>query len=872
MSASVLAAAGDPDGGVRFVPILGLERAEVVHQVLAEAAKLGFVAIRQDARTEADREAASHRHTVVICTNANDGRWVVGWVRRLAQASPRLHLVLWPAGQESLASESSCQPCRVASRPEFESVSARLNRADSWARRGRPRSAERWLAAAAASAERHGDPRATDLDAAICRRLCAEGRSDEARARLRALLRVPDLAWDLYAETGALWADVAIAAGEFGHADSWLRSLATEAAIRQLGLPPIVRERVSELRFWIGKSLEEGRIGEGRSSEELGWEALRAWRHSERSILMNAIALLESRSQHGDDAAKYWMSVLRLLAPGEDPAPVVVRIQDAEAAAKSPGIPVRRRRLAGAICAWAWRRSGTGDRTPTLHTVGQSQAPEHQLIRALTGAASSRLPGVLAFLMEDTSMHSVDGLGRLLQVMEDASDEQAALTAGCAWVRRHGADVCVGIVSADGQQLVASQGWKPADVSGPIGGILSGPQRDVRLGRLQQPSAGFGMSVRYGGSTIAYLVVGGGAAFVSSDTLRHAVEAFTLLCGSAVRARLDALDLRLHDRDGLQEILGRSQSIIDVRTAVTRAAVTSFPVLIEGESGTGKELVSRALHRLSPRRDRRFMAVNCAALTDDLIEAELFGHARGAFTGAVGPRAGLFEEAHGGTLFLDEVSELTPRAQAKLLRVLQEREVRRVGENAARPVDVRIVAATNLPLSEAVARGKFRDDLRFRLAVIGIRLPPLRERLEDLPLLIHVFWRRALAETGKRAVLTPAALARLARHSWPGNVRELQNIVAGLAVAAPSCGRVTDRHVNQVLTHECGDTNESNQPGLPLEAARRVFERRLVAATMARHAGRRSAAAQELGLTRQGLAKTLRRLGLAEDESTAGVA
>jgi DNA-binding NtrC family response regulator len=294
-----------------------------------------------------------------------------------------------------------------------------------------------------------------------------------------------------------------------------------------------------------------------------------------------------------------------------------------------------------------------------------------------------------------------------------------------------------------------------------------------------------------------------------------------------------------------------------------------FPVLIEGESGTGKELVARALHRLSPRRDRRFVAVNCAALTDDLVEAELFGHTRGAFTGAVGARTGLFEEASGGTLFLDEVSELSPRAQAKLLRVLQEHEIRRLGENAPRRVDVRVVAATNLPLSEAVASGRFRDDLRFRLAVVRLRLPALRDRLEDLPLLTHVFWRKAMAETGKRAVLGADALAGLGRHTWPGNIRELQNVISGLAVAAPVHGRVTRRHAAHVL----GELSQPDHVAIvPLETARIEFERRLVAAALARHAGRRRAAAHDLGLTRQGLTKALRRLGLAGDEHAAGVA
>jgi DNA-binding NtrC family response regulator len=219
----------------------------------------------------------------------------------------------------------------------------------------------------------------------------------------------------------------------------------------------------------------------------------------------------------------------------------------------------------------------------------------------------------------------------------------------------------------------------------------------------------------------------------------------------------------------------------------------------------------------------------------------------------------LFEESHGSTLFLDEVAELSPRAQAKLLRVLQEREVRRVGDHLSRPVDVRVVAATNLPLAQAVGAGKFREDLLFRLAVVRIRVPPLRDRIEDIPLLAQAFWRSLAAETEKRALLGPDAIAALCRHRWPGNVRELQNVIAGLVVAAPTRGRVGARLVAQVLT---GSAPEGEPASVTLEAARQALERRMLLAALARHGGRPGVAARELGLSRQGLAKAMKRLGL----------
>jgi transcriptional regulator with PAS, ATPase and Fis domain len=296
--------------------------------------------------------------------------------------------------------------------------------------------------------------------------------------------------------------------------------------------------------------------------------------------------------------------------------------------------------------------------------------------------------------------------------------------------------------------------------------------------------------------------------------------------------------------------------MVDLRRRIERAAAAPFAALVCGESGTGKELVARALHRGGPRRARRFCALNCAALSDELIESELFGHARGAFTGAVRDRAGLFEDADGGVLFLDEVGDLSARAQAKLLRVLQDGEVRRIGENVTRRVEPRIVAATNRDLYDDAAGGRFRRDLLYRLDVIRLNTPPLRDRIEDVALLAERFWRRLMDRTGGRAVLTAGVFAALARYHWPGNVRELQNVMAALAVAAPARGRVLASHLPALVR-----TQADLEDTLTLSAARRRLEARLVRAALARAGGRRSQAAAELGVTRQGLAKLLVRHG-----------
>jgi DNA-binding NtrC family response regulator len=244
-------------------------------------------------------------------------------------------------------------------------------------------------------------------------------------------------------------------------------------------------------------------------------------------------------------------------------------------------------------------------------------------------------------------------------------------------------------------------------------------------------------------------------------------------------------------------------------------------------------------------------------MPEDLIDTELFGHARGAFTGATTERLGLFESADGGTLFLDEVGELSPRAQAKVLRALQEGEVRRIGENVPRAFDTRLIAATNRSLRAEADAGRFRQDLLYRLDVIRVQVPPLRQRVEDIPLLAARFWKDAAARIGSNAVLGKGAVSALTRYDWPGNVRELQNVLTALVVAAPRRGVVGPTALPSAIA-----TAAQPEAGESLERARHKFEQRFVRAALARAAGHRGRTAAALGVSRQGLAKLMERLQL----------
>jgi two-component system, NtrC family, response regulator HydG len=314
-------------------------------------------------------------------------------------------------------------------------------------------------------------------------------------------------------------------------------------------------------------------------------------------------------------------------------------------------------------------------------------------------------------------------------------------------------------------------------------------------------------------------------------------------------------------RRQLGRLKGRDRQMLQLYELIDSVAASDASVLIRGESGTGKELVALALHEGSRRAAGPFVKVNCSALAETLLESELFGHVRGAFTGAVSDRAGRFEEAHGGTIFLDEIGDVSPAVQVKLLRVLQERTIERVGENRPRAVDVRVVSATNRDLEALLATGRIREDFYYRIKVVRLDLPPLRERREDLPLLVEELLAR---HGGAGVVVTDAAMARLMSHHWPGNVRELENALEHALVLGHG-GPIEPAHLPPEVGG--GRSREGSLRALGADARGGPAEKRLIAAALAATGWNRSRAARRLGIDRSTLWRKIREHGLKPDET-----
>jgi two-component system response regulator HydG len=312
--------------------------------------------------------------------------------------------------------------------------------------------------------------------------------------------------------------------------------------------------------------------------------------------------------------------------------------------------------------------------------------------------------------------------------------------------------------------------------------------------------------------------------------------------------RRENVQLREHAREGLASLVGRSTVMRELYSLIERVALASAAVLIRGESGTGKELVARAIHDAGPRRGRPFLAINCTALPEALLESELFGHTRGAFTGAIAARAGLFVEANGGTLFLDEIGDMAPPLQAKLLRVVQQGEVRPVGSDESRAVDVRLIAATHQDLERRVADGAFRQDLFYRLNVVPITVPPLRARLDDVPPLVEHFLAVARGRNPHSPVcrLAPDVVTALARYPWPGNVRELENLIERLVVV----GTTAELAVAELAAIAPAVAGNQERFSLPRDrlATLRELEEEYIAWVVEKCSGNKTRAAEVLGI------------------------
>jgi DNA-binding NtrC family response regulator len=734
--------------------------------------------------------------------------------------------------------------------------------ASSLLRRGRPEGARVVLRTAKAYADQ-SDSAATAMDVAILSGVALNdsARFDEAESVLAAAIGAAQAAREPVRLASATLA--------LGHALFWggryQEAARTIASIDHSAMPAglKVRAAIAGSRAAVGCRDLAGAVGlasEGlEAAERLGDGSL---------IALAACGAAFAHLSVGDPAAveRETALAIRMARTTHDPLRALrarlIAAENARRHGRHGAVPVLVRRIAKVaptlpptlrarcgllvdLCAQSASVS-----TPVSEIVARHVAATGLKALALFGPPSRTEPtGHGAEAVED-----VLDILRLCQTMEE---DRQALVQMCTRLRLrlHAASVAVFAPEPVAPVLLASDGHRPESE---MAARVIDCRQAIAPHRWRDGIEG-GAPIQYGGETLGALVARWTIAVPPApDRASIVLTMAATVAGpivAAVRARRSA-----PSPHGPEELLGISQAMAEVRRAVERAAAAPFPVLVEGESGCGKELVARALHRRSPRRDRPFCTLNCAALPEDLVEAELFGHTRGAFTGAVAERLGVFEEAHTGTLLLDEIGELSLRAQAKILRTIQEGELRRVGENVARRVDVRIVAATNRDLRQEAAAGRFRLDLLYRLDVVRISMPPLRDRRDDIAVLADHVWREATMRVGSRATLSTATVAALSRYDWPGNVRELQNVLSALAVRSPRRCPVSPAALPPIFgTHV-------ERATWRLDQARRTFEQQFVRAALVRTGGHRVRAAEELGLTRQGLTKLMTRLGISDGE------
>ena len=447
------------------------------------------------------------------------------------------------------------------------------------------------------------------------------------------------------------------------------------------------------------------------------------------------------------------------------------------------------------------------------------------------------MSGKPVILVVDDEKNTREGLARALRGEYEVAEAENGLRA-LEWLETHAADVVLSdlrMPGLDGMALLAR--------------LLARDPRPVVI-----------LLTAYGNIETAVEAMRRGAYdFLAKPVNLDRLE--LLLKRALGERRLDAenqrLKAQLDVKFGFENIIGVSSAMQEVFQTIRQVAPTRATVLIQGESGTGKELVARALHQCSPRARGPFVPVHCAALAPTLLESELFGHEKGAFTGAVERRRGRFELADGGTLFLDEVGEIDPALQVKILRVLEERKFERVGGTETVEVDVRLVAATNRDLKKRVAEGAFREDLFYRLYVVNMLLPPLRERDGDIVLLAQHYLKTLAAENGKTLKgITPEAMDALTAYAWPGNVRELRNVIERMVVL----GHGDRLGVRDLPAHlrAAGPGGAGARPGTALRDA----ERQLIEEALRRHKGHRTRAARDLGISRRTLHRKLNEFGL----------
>ncbi len=352
------------------------------------------------------------------------------------------------------------------------------------------------------------------------------------------------------------------------------------------------------------------------------------------------------------------------------------------------------------------------------------------------------------------------------------------------------------------------------------------------------------------------------------------IDEMEVLADQLLEYRRTQMELEYHrEREqqaskGFEGVVGQSKVMQRLMKQIEQIAPSKANVLITGETGTGKELVARAIHNLSPRKNRIFIPIHCAALTENLLESELFGHERGAFTGAVKQRKGRFELADQGTVFLDEISEISQSIQVKLLRVLQEREFERVGGTETIKVDIRILAATNMDLQEMVKNGDFREDLYYRLKVVNIHIPPLRDRLEDIPELTQTFVEQFAKENGRGDLtVSPEIYEIFKKHHWPGNVRELQGVVESMVILTQE-NRLTKENIPYEIREKAGETVSSStqEPTIePGETTLADLEKKVILETLKKFKGNRTKTAEALGIGRRTLIRKLHEYGVGKE-------